>query len=182
MRRSRRSGAVQIAVAGGGVCDAGTARLARAVGREIALAGAILVCGGLRGVMAAASRGARGAGGLVVGLLPTYDRGSGNRNLSIEIPTGLGHARNVLVAASGDALIALPGEDGTRSEIALARVLSRPVVLLGRPHGEADGERASTPAAAVRLAIALARRARRRRRRRAPARAGAARARPSSRA
>ena len=152
--RARRP---HIAVAGGGVCRARTARLAHAVGREVAAAGAVLVCGGLGGVMEWAARGAAEAGGTVVGLLPGYDASRGNRFLSIVIPTGLGHARNVLVAAAGDALVALPGEYGTLSEIALARVLGRPVVVLGRRvrvHGVVT---ARTPAAAVRRALALAR-------------------------
>src|SRR5207244_7784106 len=98
--------------------------------------------------------------GIAVGLLPTYDRGSGNRFLTVAIPTGLGHARNVLVAAAGDALVALPGEHGTLSELVLARVLGRPVVVLGRAPRVPGARHASTPAAAVRLAIALARRTR----------------------
>jgi hypothetical protein len=146
-----------ITVAGGGVCSARVARRAQAIGREIAAAGAILVCGGLGGVMEAAARGAIEGGGTAVGLLPTYDRRRGSRFLTVAIPTGLGHARNVLVAAAGDALVALPGEHGTLSEMALARVLGRPVVVLGSTPRMPGTRRARTPAAAVRLAIALAR-------------------------
>jgi len=155
--------AVQIAVAGGGVCSARTARLAAEVGREVAAAGAILVCGGLGGVMEAAARAAATAGGLVVGILPGYDRADGNPHCHVVVPTGLGHARNVLVAASGDALIALPGAAGTASEIALARVLGRPVVVLGSGRTRSTGRsagliRARTAAQAVRLALARVRR------------------------
>ena len=121
---------VQIAVAGGGQCSQRTALLARAVGAGVAAAGAVLVCGGLGGVMEAAARGAAEAGGTVVGLIPGYDSGRANRHLSVVIPTGMGHARNVLVAAAGDAVIALPGEHGTLAEIALARAIGRPVVVL----------------------------------------------------
>jgi hypothetical protein len=149
---------VQIAVAGGSVCSPATARAARAVGGAIAAAGAVLVCGGLGGVMAAAARGAAEAGGEVVGILPGYDRARGNRHVTIGIPSGLGHARNVLVAAAGDAVIALAGEHGTLSEVALARVLGRPVVALGAWRGVAGVTAARTPREAVARALALAKR------------------------
>jgi uncharacterized protein (TIGR00725 family) len=154
-RRGRR---LQVAVSGGGEASARTARIARALGREIATAGAVLVCGGRGGVMEAAARGAAAAGGEVVGLLPTYGLADGNAHLTIAIPTGLGHARNVLVAAAGDALIALPGRHGTLAEVALARVLGRPVVVLGAWRGVRGVIRARTPREAVRRALALARR------------------------
>jgi len=146
----------QIAVAGGGACTRRTASLARALGRELAAAGAIVVCGGLGGVMAAVARGAAERDGTIVGLLPGYDRTVGNPWLDITIPTGLGHARNVLVAATGDALIALPGEQGTLSEIALARVLGRPVVVLGAWTELRGVVRARTPREAAARAVALA--------------------------
>ena len=152
-----RDGDLFISVIGGGQIDGPTADLAYEVGRLLALRGATVVCGGLGGVMEWAARGAAEVGGTVVGLLPGYDAARGNRFLSVVIPTGIGHARNALVAAAGDALIALPGEHGTLSEIALARVLGRPVVVLGsrvRVRGVAT---VRTPAAAVRRALALAR-------------------------
>jgi len=163
----------QISVAGGGACSVRTARLAEAVGREIAAAGAILVCGGLGGVMEAAARGAARRGGLVVGLLPGYEHAEGNAHLTVRLPTGLGHARNLLVASAGDAVIALPGLHGTLAEVALARVLERPVVVLGAWGSVPGVVRARTPRAAVRQALRLVRRtpgrltSRRRRRRRA---------------
>jgi len=80
--------------------------------------------------MEAAARGAAEGGGTVVGLVPSYDPARANRHLAVVIPTGMGHARNVLVAAAGDVLIALPGEHGTLAEIALARAIGRPVVVL----------------------------------------------------
>ena len=95
MRGSRR---LQIAVAGGGVCGPRTAALARAVGREIARAGAVLVCGGLGGVMEAAARGAAEAGGTVIGILPGYEHGAGNRYLTVALPTGLGQREKDLVS------------------------------------------------------------------------------------
>jgi uncharacterized protein (TIGR00725 family) len=154
---------LQIAVAGGGRCDGRTARAARAVGREIAAAGAVLVCGGLGGAMAAAARGAAEAGGVVVGLLPGYEHAAGNPWVSVAIPTGLGHARNVLVAAAGDALIALGGRHGTLAEVALARVLRRPVVAFGAWAEVAGVVQAGGAREAVRRALDLARRRRPRR-------------------
>src|SRR5438034_1269460 len=121
-------------------------------------AGAVLVCGGLGGVMEAAARGAAEGGGTVIGILPGYDHRDANRHLTVALPTGLGYARNVLVAAAGDALIALPGGHGTLSEVALAQVLGRPVVALGRRRERAGVVAARTPAEAVRRALALARR------------------------
>jgi uncharacterized protein (TIGR00725 family) len=155
---------LQIAVAGGGRCDARTARTAAAVGRAIADAGAVLVCGGRNGVMAAAARAAAAAGGVVVGVLPGYDHADANAGCSIVLPTGLGHARNVLVAAGGHALVALPGAHGTLSEMALARVLGRPVVVLGPEPLVAGAVTARTPAEAVATAVRLAARSRRSRR------------------
>ena len=149
---------VQIAVAGGGACSPRTAALARAVGRALAAAGAVLVCGGLGGVMEAAARGAAESGGTVIGILPGYDHRDANRWVTVALPTGLGHARNVLVAAAGDALIALPGQHGTLAEVALARVLGRPVVALGRKRDVSGVVAASTAEEAVRRALALARR------------------------
>jgi hypothetical protein len=122
---------LQVAVIGGASCPPEVGSLAEEVGRALALAGAVLVCGGLGGVMEAAARGARLAGGLTVGLLPGYERDVANPAIDVVIPTGLGHARNVLVVASADAVIALAGEHGTASEIALALTLGKPVVALG---------------------------------------------------
>jgi hypothetical protein len=164
MPRRGRGRPPQIAVAGGDRCDRRTAALARAVGRELAAAGAVLVCGGRGGVMAAVARGAAEGRGVVVGLLPSYQAGTGNPWLTVAIPTGLGHARNVLVAAAGDALIALPGAHGTLAEVALARVLGRPVVALGAWDAVGGVVRAATPRAAVARALALARRRGQRRR------------------
>ena len=105
-------------------------RDAEAVGRGIAEAGAVLVCGGRSGVMEAASRGAREAGGEVIGILPSLSPGDANEYVSHPVATGVGHARNLAVVASGDAVIAIGGEWGTLSEIALARRLERPVIGL----------------------------------------------------
>jgi hypothetical protein len=110
--------------------------LAEAVGRAIAESGAILVCGGLGGVMEAACRGARGAGGLTVGILPTEDAADANPYVDVPIATGIGEARNAIVARAPDALIAVGGGYGTLSEIALALKGGKRVVGLRAPKVE----------------------------------------------
>lgn len=151
---------VRIAVIGAGRCDKQTAALAEAVGRAIANAGAWLVCGGLGGVMAAASRGARQAGGHTLGLLPGTNRGEANRWIEVPVVTGLGEGRNLLVVRNAEAVIAIGGEWGTLSEIALARKIGRPVVLLHSWHlTNSHRQRVDLPTAqsaeeAVRLALA----------------------------
>ncbi|GMT41954.1 MAG: TIGR00725 family protein [bacterium] len=119
-----------IAVVGASVADPQLAELAYAVGCEIARHEWILVCGGLGGVMEAASRGASEAGGTTIGILPGYDHSEGSRFLSIVIPTGLGHARNAVIAAAADGMIAVGGEYGTLSEIAFGLKLGKPVAAL----------------------------------------------------
>jgi uncharacterized protein (TIGR00725 family) len=105
--------------------------LAEEVGRLIGRAGCTLVCGGRAGVMAAACRGAKQVGGTTIGILPGYDPTEANEWVDYPIPTGLGHARNAIVVASGDAVIAVGGGFGTLSEIALALKMGKPVVALG---------------------------------------------------
>jgi uncharacterized protein (TIGR00725 family) len=147
--------AVQIAVIGSG--EEHEAR-AEEVGRLIAEGGATLVCGGLDEVMAAAARGAKAAGGMTIGILPGESRAGANPWIDHVVVTGMGHARNLAVAASGDAVIAVGGGYGTLAEIAYARVLGRPVVVLdpGWDLGPEGIERASTPEEAVELALRLA--------------------------
>jgi uncharacterized protein (TIGR00725 family) len=124
--------AIQISVIGGGAPEGDPEILtdAEAVGRGIAEAGAVLVCGGLMGVMEAASKGASEAGGTVLGVLPTVSHSDANPYVSHAIATGIGEARNLAVVASGDAVIAVGGEWGTLSEIAHARKLGRPVIAM----------------------------------------------------
>lgn len=116
---------------GPGDADAAQVEAAEAVGQGTAQRGAVVVCGGRGGVMAAACRGAHSAGGLTVGLLPGYDRAEGNEWLSVAIPTGLGELRNGLVVRAADVVIAIGGAYGTLSEIALALKTGVPVVGLG---------------------------------------------------
>ena len=132
---------------------------AREVGRLLAGAGAVVVCGGLGGVMAAACQGAAEAGGLTVGLLPGTDRAAANPHVAVALPTGLGELRNGLLVRCCDAVIGIGGSWGTLSELALARRTGVPVVLLGswRVASAAGpqelGEQASSPTDAVRLAL-----------------------------
>ena len=145
----------QIAVIGSGTEHE---ERAEEVGRLLAERGATVVTGGRNEVMAAAARGARSAGGTTIGILPGETRAGANEWIDHVVVTGVGHARNLAVVASGDAVIAVGGSWGTLSEIAFARVLGRPVVVLepGWPL-EGDGlERVETPAAAVDLALRLA--------------------------
>ena len=132
-----------IAVIGGSECSAEEASVAEAVGRELARRGVILVCGGLKGVMEAACKGAKSAGGTTVGILPGNSRHAANPYVDIPIVTGLGYARNVIVARSGQAVIAIDGSYGTLSEIAYALQDGIPVVGLNRwslsLNGQQDG-------------------------------------------
>jgi uncharacterized protein (TIGR00725 family) len=153
-----------VGVIGEGICSRRVAGLAERVGRAIAQAGAVLLCGGLGGVMEAASRGAARAGGTVVGLLPGFEAGDANRWVGIPIVTGMDQARNVILVRSSDAVIAIGGRYGTLSEIALALKLGRPVVGLGtwrlaQPEGRrVPLVRARTPEDAVARALRAARR------------------------
>jgi len=120
-----------IAVIGAGSCDAPTAERARAVGRLLVERGCAVVTGGLGGVMEAASRGAAQAGGLVVGLLPGPDPGAANAHVAVAIATGMGEARNVMLANTAEAFVAIGGGHGTLSEIAFALRREKRVVSLG---------------------------------------------------
>jgi uncharacterized protein (TIGR00725 family) len=134
--------------------------LAEAIGRGVARAGAILLCGGLGGVMESACRGAREAGGLTVGLLPSTDAHTANPAIVLPILTGMGEARNTILIHSAEAVIAVGGGWGTLSEIALARRAGLTVLGLEswQPSGsEALVEAVATPEVAVERAIAAAR-------------------------
>jgi len=121
-----------IAVCGAGQADAQTAELAETVGYELARAGAIVVCGGLGGVMEAACKGAKSGGGTTVGILPGADSGTANQYVDIPIVTGMAQGRNAVIVHTADGVIALPGSFGTLSEIALAANMGKPVVTVGK--------------------------------------------------
>jgi len=151
-----------VAVIGAGRCSKEVARVAEAVGRELARRGATLVCGGLGGVMEAACRGAKSEGGLTIGILPGSSCHEANPYVDIPVVTGLGEARNVIVVRTAQAVIAVDGEFGTLSEIAHALKLRIPVVGLSTWQLAKQGRRvlaiveAATPVEAVDKALALA--------------------------
>ncbi|APX98272.1 TIGR00725 family protein [Natronorubrum daqingense] len=121
---------MRVSVIGGGTINETAANRAEGVGRELATRGHTVVCGGRGGTMAAVCRGANDAGGTTIGILPGEDREDANEFVDIVIATGLGHARNALVALNGDAVIALAGGVGTLSEIGFAGIYDRPIVGL----------------------------------------------------
>jgi len=153
-------GARYVAVIGPADASAAERVLAQQVGRLLAERGAVVVCGGLGGVMEAVCEGARRAGGVTIGLLPGSEHGAGNPYLSVEIPTGLGQARNALVIGAAHTVIAVGGSWGTLSEVSLAMRAGKPVCQLagGWPVGVAAGvpvpRPAATPAHAVSAALA----------------------------
>ncbi|GIH71640.1 TIGR00725 family protein [Sphaerimonospora thailandensis] len=151
--------AIQVSVCGPRDCTSEDGHNAREVGRLLAERGAVVICGGYTGVMAAVAAGARSAGGTVVGILSRPDREHAGPDLSIVIPTGAGEARNNIIVNSGDAVIVIGGSWGTLSELALAMRRGRtPVVQLGGwrlldQHGQpVPGVRhATSPAQALQL-------------------------------
>lgn len=155
-------------VGGGGPITEDVRSLASTLGRELARLGAVIVCGGLGGVMEAASRGASEAGGTVIGVLPGLDHAEGNPHLTVAVATGMGYGRNTIIAITCDAMVAVDGSYGTLSEMAQALNHGRPVVALGSwelPRaGEVDPSLfhvAPTAETAARLAVDLASRRRR---------------------
>ena len=133
---------------------------AEALGRALAEAGCVLVCGGLGGVMNAAARGADSAGGVSIGILPGDDRDDASRHLTVAIATGFGEARNAIVAHSAAVVVAVGGSWGTLSEIAIARRNGTPVIswrgwrVDGVP-AEDDVTQVATPDDAIRAAVSL---------------------------
>ena len=121
---------IYLAVIGPSECSPGEEEAAFRVGALIASRGAVLVCGGGGGVMEAAARGAKSENGVVIGILPGESNRAGNPNLSYALATGLGEARNAIITRTADAVIAVGGEYGTLSEIALAMKMGKQVVLL----------------------------------------------------
>jgi uncharacterized protein (TIGR00725 family) len=155
------SGRRQVAVIGSADCkpDSEAALLAEEVGQRLAGAGVTLVCGGLTGVMEAACRGATEAGGVAIGIVPGNSVAEANPYCTHVVATGIGHARNLAVVSSGDAVIAIGGEWGTLSEIGFARARGRPVIALrswsmsGRARME--GAPGVVPAESAREAVEL---------------------------
>jgi hypothetical protein len=155
-------GSRYVSVIGASHASAQLAAKAEELGELLAQRGLVVVCGGREGVMDAVAGGVRRGGGVSIGILPETDRRHASPDLTYTICSGIGHARNLSVAASGDVVIAVGGAWGTLSEIALARSVGRPVILLDTwaitppESGELDGvQRAGTPAEAVELAVAM---------------------------
>jgi uncharacterized protein (TIGR00725 family) len=152
----------QVAVIGSSRAEPGSEAwvLAEEVGRRLAEAGATVVCGGRGGVMEAVARGAAGAGGTVIGVLPSDSTADASPHCTHVVATGIGQARNLAVVASGDVTIAVGGEWGTLSEIGHARAIGRTVVALrswslsGR--GEMEGAPGVIPVETAEEAVALA--------------------------
>jgi uncharacterized protein (TIGR00725 family) len=154
---------IYIAVCGPDPAPEDVAAQCESVGQGIAQAGAVLVCGGLGGAMEAAARGAAAEGGAVLGILPGADRSAANAFVTIAVPTGMGEMRNALIVRAADAVIAVGGEFGTLSEIALALKSGTPVVGIGTWElAKADGRvadpvvRVETAGEAVATALRLA--------------------------
>jgi uncharacterized protein (TIGR00725 family) len=144
-----------ISVIGAGSCDSKIFSIAEHVGRLIAKEGATLITGGLGGVMEAASKGAREAGGTVAGIIPGFSRDDANAFVDIPIVTGMSHARNVIIVRSADAVIAVSGEYGTLSEIAIALKLGKPVIGIATWDNVEGVIKAGSPEEAVEMAVNL---------------------------
>jgi len=145
---------VLVAVIGSSSCSAEVAGWAETVGRLLAERGAVLLCGGLGGVMEAAARGAKQRGGLTVGILPGADPGEANPYIDVPLATGMGEMRNALIVRAAQAAIAIGGGWGTLSEIAMAQRIKTPVVGLHDAFPAAiDIPRVTSPEAAVAWAL-----------------------------
>lgn len=144
-----------IGVIGAGDAGAEDLEMAQAVGEEIASNGYTLLCGGMGGVMEAASKGAKSRGGTCIGILPGKSKNECNPYIDYSIVTAMGHARNVIVVGSCDAIIAIGGSFGTLSEIAFALRLEIPIIGLNTWDVSSDIKKAETPKEAVRMAIEL---------------------------
>lgn len=145
-----------IGVIGAGQCDRNLENLAEQVGRAIALEGALLVCGGLGGVMNAAARGAHMAGGQTIGILPGNFKNEASEFIDIAVATGIGEARNIVIIKTADAVVALPGKFGTLSEMAFCMKICKPLVSLSNWNISDEIERFDVPVLAVKRAIQLA--------------------------
>lgn len=126
-----RTQKITISVIGGHEISSEVDQLAHNIGKIVASVGAILVCGGLSGVMKSAAKGCKESGGLTIGLLPGKEKSDANEFIDIALPTSIGFARNAMVACSADIIIALPGSHGTACEISYGIVYNRPIIDLG---------------------------------------------------
>jgi uncharacterized protein (TIGR00725 family) len=146
-----------VGVIGAGKCSGKVKSQAEEVGKTIADEGAILVCGGLGGVMEAAAKGAKSRDGITIGILPGDSRDDANDYIDYAIPTGIGEARNLLVIRAADAVVALPGKFGTLSEMAFCLKMGKPLVSLSAWNIDENIERFENPVEAAKRAVKLAR-------------------------
>jgi len=142
-----------IGVIGSSRCSSSVAEVAYIVGKEIARRGAILICGGMGGVMEAACKGAKEGKGMTIGILPGGDKDAANPYVDIPITTGMGEARNVIIVRSSDAVIAIAGKYGTLSELAFALRFGVPVVGIATWNIDIPILRANNPKQAVDMAF-----------------------------
>ncbi|MDD4051472.1 MAG: TIGR00725 family protein [candidate division Zixibacteria bacterium] len=150
-----RKNTICIGVIGAGKCARKLKDEAYEVGKAIAEAGAILVCGGMKGVMEAAAQGAREAGGVTVGIIPGIDRSEANPYCDVVVASGMGNARNFIVVQTADVIVALHGKYGTISEMAIAIKLGKPVVSLVKWDVFPEVLHVPEPAEAVKKALKL---------------------------
>ena len=150
-----------IGVIGSSTCSSSVSEVAYIVGKEIARRDAILICGGRGGVMEAACKGAKEEKGITIGVLPGNDRGNANPYVDIPIVTGMGEARNVIIARSSDAVIAIAGKYGTLSEIAFALRFDVPVVGIATWNIDIPILKAKNPKQAVGMALSAIKKTRR---------------------
>ena len=145
-----------IAVIGAGKCSKKMKDAAAEVGRYVAEHGGMIVCGGLGGIMEGAARGAREAGGTVIGILPGESAADANEFVDIVIPTGMGEARNILVIRTADVVIAFPGKYGTLTEMAFARLFEKPLISVQAWKLGEEVTQVEDPVEAAKLAMKLA--------------------------
>ncbi len=138
-----------VSVVGAGQCGQGACLKAEKLGRLIAEAGYVLVCGGLGGVMHSACKGAKSSGGMTIGILPGADRSDANEFVDIPMVTGLGQVRNFLVVANGDIVVAVEGGHGTLSEVSLALKAGKNVIAIGKWSGIPGVIHAENPEQAI---------------------------------
>ncbi|HXY87177.1 MAG TPA: TIGR00725 family protein [Candidatus Acidoferrales bacterium] len=146
---------MQIGIIGSTECSSQIAKIAERTGFLIARSGSILICGGRTGVMEAASKGAKAAGGITVGVLPGSSKEEANSYTDITIVTEMGHARNAIIARSSDCIIGIAGGYGTLSEIALALKMGKPVITLASQWAIDGTINATSPEDAVECALRL---------------------------
>jgi uncharacterized protein (TIGR00725 family) len=145
-----------IAVVGAGKCSKKLRDQAADIGRYIAEHGGVVICGGLGGVMEGAARGAKEAGGVTIGIIPSDNRADANEFIDYVIPTGFGEARNIIVVRTADAVIALPGKYGTLTEMAFALLAGKPVISVSAWKLGDEITQIEDPVEAAKVALELA--------------------------